>query len=59
MYLGRRKSGIYFVEFFDDSISKIRRVSTGSRTKQDALKFLSSFKNDLKEQLIHSTVCII
>jgi site-specific recombinase XerD len=52
MYLGKRKSGIYFIEFFDDSILKMRRVSTGSRTKSDALKFLSSFKEDLREQQI-------
>ena len=51
MYLGKRKSGIYFIEFFDDSTSKIRRVSTGSHTKPDALKFLSEYKGDLQEHL--------
>lgn len=44
MFLGKRKNGYYFVDFFDPSIKKSRRISTKTKSKIEALKFLNSFK---------------
>jgi site-specific recombinase XerD len=46
MFLGKRKSGIYFVEYFDEIENKSKRVSTGSKDEEEALKFLANFKTD-------------
>jgi integrase/recombinase XerD len=40
MFLGKRSSGIYFVEFFDENHFKTRRVSTGTKNKKLAQQFL-------------------
>jgi site-specific recombinase XerD len=40
MFLGKRSNGIYFVEFFDESLFKTRRVSTGTKNKKLASEFL-------------------
>lgn len=50
MYIGKRKSGIYYVEYFDEVTSKICRVSTGARKKQDVLKYLATLKQKQLEQ---------
>jgi site-specific recombinase XerD len=50
MYIGKRKSGIYYLEFFDESTFKIRRISTGARTRPDALNYLATFKQNQLEQ---------
>ena len=49
MFLGKRSNGIYFVEFFDESLFKTRRVSTGTKNKKLAAEFLH--KMELKRFL--------
>jgi hypothetical protein len=33
MFIGKRKNSIYFIEFFDANDRKIKRVSTGNKSK--------------------------
>ncbi len=40
----RRKNGIYYIKFWDETEQKEKRVSTGKRTKREALKFLSNYQ---------------
>ncbi len=42
MYLIRRSNGIYYVEYFDFTTGKSKRISTGTRDKKTAQKFLQS-----------------
>jgi hypothetical protein len=51
MFLSKRSSGIYYLWFTDDSGRK-QKVSTGSRLKSDALKFLQRFRQDEHEKLV-------
>lgn len=46
MYLFKR-GAIYQLEFFDEQENRIKRVSTKSKTKPEALKFLTDFKGQL------------
>ena len=46
MYLFKR-GAIYQLEFFDEQENRIKRVSTKSRTKPEALKFLTDFRKKL------------
>ena len=46
MYLFKRR-GYYHIEYLDESENRIRRISTGCKLKQDALSFLSGFKQRL------------
>jgi site-specific recombinase XerD len=45
MFLGKRSSGIYFVEFFDEINFKTRRVSTGTKNKKLATEFLRKIES--------------
>ncbi len=50
MYITKRINGYYFVEYFDKSENRRRRISTKTKTKKEALKFLSEFKFHLQSQ---------
>ncbi|HYQ87274.1 MAG TPA: tyrosine-type recombinase/integrase [Bacteroidota bacterium] len=43
MYLSKRSNGVYYLWYTDD-LSKKHKVSTGSRLKSEALKFLQRFR---------------
>ncbi len=43
MYLGKRKNGNYFIEFYDEVESRIRRITTKTKIRKEAIKFLSDF----------------
>ena len=43
MFLAQRKNGYYFIQFFDPKLQKIRRISTGTKSKSLAKKYLSNF----------------
>jgi len=43
MYLIRRKNGTYYVQFVDPNTNLKRRISTGTKSKSEALKFLRNF----------------
>jgi site-specific recombinase XerD len=42
-----KRNGIYQVQYFDEAENRVKRVSTKSKIKSDALKFLSEFKKNL------------
>lgn len=44
MFLAQRKNGYYFIQFFDPKLQKIRRISTGTKSKSVAKKILSNFQ---------------
>ncbi|MGD1006034.1 MAG: site-specific integrase [Ignavibacteriaceae bacterium] len=44
MFLFKR-NGYYHLEYFDESENRIKRISTKSKTKPEALKFLTDFKS--------------
>jgi len=50
MYLIRRKNGTYYVQFIDPKTNLNRRISTGTKSKADALKFLRNFNPDFCEE---------
>ena len=58
MFIGRRKNGVYYVEVFDPSLNKIRRISTGTRDKSLAKKFLSNFIIDLPQKPKEAAVTV-
>jgi len=58
MFIGRRKNGVYFVEVFDSSLNKIRRISTGTRDKSQAKKFLSNFIIDPPQKPKYAAVTV-
>jgi site-specific recombinase XerD len=43
MFLAQRKNGYFFIQFFDPKLQKIRRISTGTKSKSLAKKYLSNF----------------
>lgn len=49
MFLFKR-DGIYYLEYLDEVENRVRRVSTKSRLKPEALKFLTDFKSNLSER---------
>jgi integrase len=49
MFLSKRKNGFYYI-YFDDIEGKRKAVSTKSKIKKEAIKFLSSFKLNLEEK---------
>jgi len=49
MFLFKRE-GIYYLEYFDELENRKRRISTKSRLKPDALKFLTQFNQKLNER---------
>ena len=50
MFLFKR-GNIYQVEYYDDKLEKIKRKSTGKKTKAEALIFISDFRNEIKERI--------
>ncbi|MBM4159274.1 MAG: site-specific integrase [Ignavibacteria bacterium] len=44
----RKKSGYYYLQFRDEITDKIKAISTHTKYKPDALKFLSNLKTNLK-----------
>ncbi len=50
MFLGRRKNGFYYVEFFDPTQLQIRRISTGTQNKSQAKNFLSKFSFEFYQE---------
>ena len=50
MYLFKR-GAIYHLQFFDEQENRIKRVSTKSKTKPEALKFLTDFRKQLSCKL--------
>ena len=50
MFLGKRKNGIYFVDYFDKYEHRSKRISTGSKSKREALKFLSELEKKISNQ---------
>jgi len=49
MFLFRR-NGYYYIEYFDEIEDRKKRVSTKSKTKYEALSFLSEFEKQIKVQ---------
>lgn len=50
MYLTKRSNGRYYI-FYRQQNGKYTCTSTGTKSKSEALKFLSSFESELKERL--------
>jgi integrase len=50
LYLSKRSNGRYYI-FYPQQNGKYTCISTGTRSKSEALKFLSNFENELKERL--------
>ena len=48
MYIGKRKNGFYFIEFLDPATNKVRRKSTKSKKKPEAIRFLKDFEKNLR-----------
>ena len=44
MYLIRRKNGTYYAQFIDPNTNLKRRISTGTKSKKEALIFLRNFE---------------
>ena len=49
MFLIKRKS-VYYIRYFDEIENRQRQFSTGCKSKQDALRFLTNFKYELKNK---------
>lgn len=49
MFLYKR-NGVYYIHYFDESENRAKRISSKCKFKQDALKFLSNFSNELKKK---------
>ena len=50
MYLIRRKNGTYYVQFIDPNTNLKRRISTGTKSKSEAFKFLRNFDPGLPNE---------
>jgi len=48
MYLAKRKNGNYFIAYYDEIENRTRRVTTKTKIKKEALKFLSEFNANLE-----------
>ena len=59
MILAKRKNGIYYIQFFDNEEQRIKRVSTSSRSKKDALLFLNNFNESLKSISSKQSISLI
>lgn len=57
MYLSKRKNGIYYI-FYNQPNGKRTCISTGERTKLEALKYLSNFESELKQRQKNKTIPI-
>lgn len=49
MYLFKR-NGYYHLAYFNEAVNRLKRVSTKTRVRFEALSFLSDFKRKLKEK---------
>jgi len=49
LFLIKRKS-VYYIRYTDDTENRQRQFSTGCRSKQDALRFLTNFRVELKNK---------
>jgi integrase len=58
MYLSKHKNGYYYVYFNDIYTKRRRSITTKSKLKTDAIKFLSRFETDVRQR-IESRVEII
>ena len=54
MFLSKHKNGYYYLYYLDVN-GKRKNISTKSKTKSEANKFLSKFSLDLKERLERKT----
>jgi site-specific recombinase XerD len=50
MFLSKHKNGIYYVHYTDDITGKRNAISTKEKYKPEAIKYLSDFKNNLKNK---------
>ncbi len=57
MFLSKRPSGIYYI-YYEDSNGKRQAISTKSKLKSEALKFLINFKSELLERASRKTIPI-
>jgi len=51
MFLSKHKSGYYYVYFNDIYTNKRKSITTKSKLKSDALKFLSRFEREIKQRI--------
>lgn len=49
MFLSKRPSGIYYI-YYKDARGKRQAISTKSKLKREALKFLTNFRSELEER---------
>jgi site-specific recombinase XerD len=49
MFIGKRKNGYYFIEYLDEATGVPKRVSTKTKIKKEAFRFLSDFETNLKK----------
>lgn len=59
MYLSKHKSGYYYVYFNDIYSNRRRSVSTKTKLKSEALKFISRFESDIKQKIEHKVEPIL
>ena len=59
MILAKRKNGIYYIQYFDTEVQKIKRVSTSCRNKKEALKFLNEFDESLKSIAYRKSISLL
>jgi len=59
MILAKRNNGIYYIQFFDNEEQRIKRVSTSSRNKKEALKFLNNFNESFKSISSKQSISLI
>jgi site-specific recombinase XerD len=45
-----KRGKIYHIEYYDGNQKKVRRISTGQKTKEGALQFVSGLKKSLKQK---------
>lgn len=57
MFLSKRPSGIYYI-YYEDSNGKRQAISTKSKLKSEALKFLTNFKSEILERTSRKTIPI-
>ncbi len=58
MHLNRRKNGIYYIQYFNNEEQKIKRVSTSTRNKKEALFFLKEFDKNLESKVHHKSISL-
>ncbi len=57
MFLSKRKNGIWYV-FYENQFGKKTCISTKSRIKSDALKFLSNFSKEIEKRISSKVISI-